>query len=379
MKRKLLPLLIAGLTVASANVALAGAPTVYGKVNLTLNQYDLNKLDSTGNSVQNQDTWKMESNASRLGVKGDVDVAGSLKAIYKLEYEVIPSADKEGDGSSPFKQRNTYVGLQDSWGSVIFGRNDTPVKAIRTEVEAFHDLQIADVSYVLVGENRQNNMVMYTSPTMSGFAVTLMTAPGEGSGKNAGTSASAKHDNNDNSLFDSTSIALTYTNSDLFLALAAEQNVAKVDTIELSGQYKIGAFKFGAVIQQSEENTKGDGIAGSSLKGDGFSDYYGGGTFAAPVNDLKKQDGYLVNAQWTITKEIAVKAQYAHSDNEHTNSALDDTTIAQIAIGADYKLSDAAKLFAYYAEVGTEGQTFNNANPDNTKDSTFAVGYEMKF
>lgn len=379
MKRKLLPLLIAGLTVASANVALAGAPTVYGKVNLTLNKYDLNKLDAAGNSVTNQDNWKMESNASRLGVKGDLDVAGSLKAVYKLEYEVIPSADKEGDGTSPFKQRNTYVGLQDSWGTVIFGRNDTPIKAIRTEVEAYHDMPIADVSNVLVGENRQNNMIMYTSPTMSGFAVTVMAAPGEGSGKNTGTSASAKHDNNDNSLFDSTSIAVTYTNSALFLALAAEQNVAKVDTVELSGQYKVGAFKFGAVIQQAEENRKGDGISGSSLKGDGFSDYYGAGTFAAPVNDLKKQDGYLVNAQWDITKQVAVKAQYAHSNNEHTNTALDDTKIAQIAFGADYKLSDAAKLFAYYAQVETEGQTALVANPDKTKDKTFAVGYELKF
>ena len=401
MKRKLLPLLIAGLTAASANVALAGAPTVYGKVNLTLNKYDLEKVNASNNTVTgaagsaytNQDNWKMESNASRIGVKGDFDISATLKAVYKLEYEVSPSDDKVGDSGSDFKQRNTYTGLQSSdWGTVIFGRNDTPIKLIRTEIEAYHDTQIGDVNNVLVGENRLNNILMYTSPTMSGFALTLAAAPGEYSGKptTAEPPASAtepvkaayKHTKDDNGLFDAASAAITWTAKNAFVGLAYENNIANTDTVELSGQYTIGPVKLGAVWQKAEENIKGDGIQSSGLKGDSWSDHLAS-TANTGADRLKEQDGYLVNAQWAVTKEITLKAQYAASNNTHvvnaTETELDDTKLKQIAVGADYKLNDYSKLFAYYAEVKAEGQQVSFANPDDTKDSTVAVGYELKF
>jgi len=403
MNRKLLPLLIAGLTAASANVALAGAPTVYGKINLTLNKYDLEKLSTTaftgpnGTSYTNNDAWKMESNASRLGVKGDYVIVdgGTFKAIYKLEIEVIPSADKEGDGTSPFKQRNTYAGLQDTWGTVIFGRNDTPVKLIRTEIEAYHDMPIADVSNVLVGENRLNNFVMYTSPTIAGFAGTVGFAPGEQSGKpttaspvstpanqNEPAIAAYKHSKDDNGLFDSATAAVTWTAKDAFVGLAYENNIANANTVELSGQYSFGPVKLGAVLQKSEENIKGDGIQGSSIKGDTWSDHLAS-TANTGLDRLSKQSGGLVNVQWSVTQEVVLKAQYARSTNEHivnaTESKLSDTKLTQIAFGADYNLNKYSKVFAYYAQVKGEGELVSIASPDDTKDKTFAVGYELKF
>lgn len=402
MNRKLLPLLIAGLTAASANVALAGAPTVYGKINLTLNKYDLEKVNlsnsavtgAAGTSYNNQDNWKMESNASRLGVKGDYVIVdgGTFKAIYKLEFEVIPSADKEGDGTSPFKQRNTYAGLQDTWGTVIFGRNDTPVKLIRTDVEAYHDMPIADVSNVLTGENRLNNLVMYTSPTFSGFAGTIAFAPGEQSGKPTTaapaptaiqpTQAAYKHSKDDNGLFDGATASVTWTAKDAFVGLAYENNIANVNTVELSGQYSFGPVKLGALWQKSEENIKGDGIQASSIKGDTWSDHLAS-ALNTGADRLSKQDGYLANVQWTVTQEIVLKAQYAHSTNEHivnaTEAKLSDTKLQQIAFGADYNLNKYSKVFAYYAQVKAEGELVSIANPDDTKDKTVAVGYELKF
>ena len=43
-------------------------------------------FDRQGARVDGQDNWALESNASRLGVKGDFPLVGDLKAVYKLEY-----------------------------------------------------------------------------------------------------------------------------------------------------------------------------------------------------------------------------------------------------------------------------------------------------
>lgn len=77
MKKNLLAIAV-GAAVAMPVVALADGPTVYGKVNVSLENAEFD--DGVNPS---EDQWELNSNASRLGVKGDfdLDVAG-LKAIY---------------------------------------------------------------------------------------------------------------------------------------------------------------------------------------------------------------------------------------------------------------------------------------------------------
>ena len=131
MNRKLLPTLIALATISAAHAAdSVPVPTVYGKINVTLNKYEFDDLQGTPKTrVDGQDNWQLESNASRLGVKGDVPLVDGLKAVYKLEYEVFA----DGSNSNAFTQRNTYGGLQGDWGTLIAGKNDTPLKAISAE------------------------------------------------------------------------------------------------------------------------------------------------------------------------------------------------------------------------------------------------------
>ena len=54
-----------------------------------------------------------------------------------------------------------------------------------------------------------------------------------------------------------------------------------------------------------------------------------------------------------------------------------DTKMKNYALGVDYKLSKAAKVFAYYAIIDTDG---NSTKYDGTlNDKTLAVGWEFKF
>ena len=106
MNKKLLALAI-GAAIAMPVAALAEGPTLYGKIDLSLENQDTGAADM----------WVVQNNASRLGVKGSADTGVSgLQGIYLAEFGV--DAD---DGASPFTGRNIYAGLKGDFGTVLIG------------------------------------------------------------------------------------------------------------------------------------------------------------------------------------------------------------------------------------------------------------------
>ncbi|HEY3699322.1 MAG TPA: porin [Spongiibacteraceae bacterium] len=395
MNRKLLPSLIALLTVGAAGVVNADIPipTVYGKVNLTLNKYDFDDIQS-GTRVNGQNNWKLESNASRLGVKGDYPLFGDTKAIYKLEYEVYPDADKQGDGTSPFKQRNTYAGLQSGWGTLFAGKNDTPLKATTAEtLQLFKDLPLADYKYVLNGENRENNIIQYATPNLSGLIFSAQLILGEDTGASDSTGAKSKDQNSN--LTNKYSAAVTYKLDTLYLALAHDRNVENADTTRFAAQYGIGPVSIGGLYQNAERHFKNpattsvaNGVntgnalqAISSLPGNSLNSGVGN-----PITDFaggtyKKQTGYGFDIAWKIDDDWTLKGQYVRSKSDPVDAAnvgFGDTTAKNYAVGVDYALSKAAKVFAYYASIKTDGD-LSAINSESLDDKTYAVGWEFKF
>ena len=82
---------------ATAPFAAANGPIdgkLYGKVNVSV-------VNSDSGS---EDTWKLNSNASRIGLKGSTQVSEGLTVFYKTEFQV----DVDGDGYS-LQQRVTDV------------------------------------------------------------------------------------------------------------------------------------------------------------------------------------------------------------------------------------------------------------------------------
>ena len=363
MKRKILPLVIAATAAGSyAGVASADAPTVYGKVNASLQKI---KEDVYGDS--NIDTYKLLSNASRIGVKGSVDINDNLKAVYKLEYELYVDANKQGDGGSDFGQRNTYAGLQGGFGTLVFGRSDTPTKMAQGDVDRFNDLTYGDIKNVMAGENRENNIIMYSAPKLAdSIDITLAIMPGEQSGY---SSPGQKNKDADNGLADHISAAVSYDSDMLYAALAADRDVEHTDVTRLVGEFKGGSFKVGAIVQSAEEHDKGDGIKTGGWAG---TDYY-----TSDIVWIKKQTAYVLNGQFSVSDDVVLKAQYGHAKNEYSDNLVNikDTKVDQYALGADYKLNKAAKLYAYYAAVDGKNKDVG----DDSKDKTFGVGYELKF
>ena len=409
MKRKLLPALIAAATLAGSTQVLAGVPTVYGKINVSLNKYDLENLKfagagagpnrNSGGLVGDElDNWSLESNSSRIGVKGDFDLTDSLKAIYKLEFGVDADNGTNSNGRE-FNQRNIYAGLQSkTWGTIFAGKHDTPLKLIQTntatqtDVDRFNDLPLADLGSYLVGENRADNVIQYASPSFfGGLEVSIAAIQIEEDGVTAGQ--------DDDGLVSGSSIGITYGgSSQWFAALAYDNNVAATDTIRAVGELTLGAVKIGAIYQTAEKHDKGDVIApfstfvGSNNAPNPISEWDGAGTVGGTpasysnVVSFKEQDGYVLNAAWKVAGPYTLKVQYGHSETtpqtivnstNPTGLQYGDVEVDSYALGLDYKFNDNARLYTYYASLETDGD--NRISRGSTEDSTFAVGLDLKF
>ena len=152
------------LTVLVASLSLSAETTFYGKLWITA-EYENNNVTSESNLV---------SNASRIGFKGDLEAGNKLSVIYQLEYEVDPvdgTAD-ESKGRS-LKQRNSFMGLKGSYGTLFLGTHDTAFKKSVSKIDLFNDLA-SDIKNILHGENRMNDFVGFTTPTSErGLSATL--------------------------------------------------------------------------------------------------------------------------------------------------------------------------------------------------------------
>src|SRR5690606_20189755 len=197
MNKKLLAIAV-GAVIALPGAALAN-PKVYGKVNVTLEAMETEFAADTFPGA-GADEWRLNSNASRLGVKGDFDLeVGGLKAIYQVEYEI----NVDDGGAAPFSQRNIFAGLKGGFGTLQAGKFDTPMKTSEGKFDQFNDLA-GDIDSFVAGQDRANNIIQYTTPKLAdAFSVKVALIPAEGADvDNDGTV--------DDGLADTMQVALTY-------------------------------------------------------------------------------------------------------------------------------------------------------------------------
>ena len=279
-------LAIATAAVVSAPSFAADAVSVYGKVNLSLESADVGGSSETG----------LYNAASRLGFKGGAELADGLKVVYKYEFEVNVTDDKD----DTFGKRNQYVGLEGNFGQVLIGRNDTMLKQSQGKVDLFSDLQ-GDIKKLWEGENRIGETVTYKSPSFSGVTLgaTLALANSTTQAGDKGYSLAAMY--GDKKLKKTPVYASVAYDSDV-----ANKKGVKYDILRATVQGKVAGVKLGAMYQTQEK--------------DGGSE----------------DSGFMVNAAYTFDA-VTAKVQYQELEDKDA-----------ISVGADYKLAKPTKLFAYY-------------------------------
>jgi len=310
-------------TMSFASLGYADGPIdgdIYGKINVSIVNAD------TGTD----DTYKLNSNASRLGVKGKTEIADGLYAVYKAEFEMcVDDGDCKGQ---TFTQRNIMGGIKGSFGTVWAGKHDTPTKLAQNKIDLFNDLE-GDIKSTFEGENRVSNIVAYTSPTMNGFSTTVAMIPGEG----ADVDGDGK---DDTGLTDGMSYSISYTMDNLYVAIAGDQDVDSQDLIRLVAQYKMDALKVGVMYQQNEDNL---------------------GT--------KDESGFFVSAAYQLDEKTTLKAQYGSIEDD-----ADGDEEETLSLGGDYKLAKSTKVYVFYTD-----NTDSSVGKEDKEDSTFGLGMEHKF
>jgi predicted porin len=305
------------LTTAMASFAIApftaaNGPIdgkVYGKINIAV-------VNSDNGST---DTWKLNSNASRIGLKGSSQISEGLSVFYKTEFEIAVDNGNFGDDEdkSTFKQRNIYAGIKGQYGSLLAGKNDTPTKQAQKKIDLFSD-SVGDIKKTFAGENRMSNIIAYTAPKYGNFSASYAVMPSEAV---------------DGGLADSKSYSVNYSNGDLYVAIAADSNVDEYDVLRVVSQYQFDAWQFGLMYQESEK-----------------------------VDGTVDESGYFASAAYKIDN-ITYKAQYGNNENDTANS--DKTTLS---LGADFKLAKNTKSFVFFTD---------NESSSSTK--TIGLGLEHKF
>lgn len=353
------------LIFSNAVFAQTNTPTVYGRINVSLEKID---SDGASNSIRrealsNIDQWELNSNASRIGVKGFLDIEGThIMAIYQIEYEI--NVDDGNRGDTAFSQRNTFAGLQGSFGEVRYGKFDTPLKSIEGRVDQFNDLR-ADFDVLIGGQNRVNNIIQYSSPILANsiiFTGALIAAEGLDVDQNG---------NADTGITDSISFSATYKNKSFYAALAYDQDqmarrsidgIQRGDLFRLVSSWETGPIQLGILLQQTNDNLK---------------------------SSDRQDTSFLISGSYRFGK-FKYKAQFGAS---HGNTNDEDATLT--AIGVDYLLTSKVILYTYWSNLNLDSvNSINNANSTNDvnsasnfnftdtanfSDSTLGIGTSFSF
>ena len=320
MNKTAISLAIAAMVPALANAQdESKALEIYGKANVAFQSAD--EGDGANTDIK--------SNASRLGVKGElpfdnIDSLGGLKGIYKMEYQV----DIDGEAEETFEQRNIYAGLEGGFGQVIGGKFDTPLKVAQKKVDLFNDLEGDVKSLITKSDNRESNNLQYTTPSFAGFAVSAAYISHKD--EVIGVDEFEQEITRDNG----TSVSFAYDNNGVYMAYAFDQDVEANDwnVQRLVAQYNIGPMQVGALFEEQEKD------------------------------DGSTQDGWMTSAAYKIN-QWTMKAQYGQSDIVKTDGET-------YSLGLDYKMSSAAKVFAFFTD---------ETAADDYDRNYFGLGTELKF
>jgi predicted porin len=221
MNKKLVVLAVAGAFASPLAVqAQTANVTLYGRANIDL-EFVNGKTCQSGNAaggqgggavlrscsnlsnaaatdvISNPTVTRVSSNSSRFGMRGTESLGGGLNAIFQVESNV--SWDSGNSSSSGIASRETFAGLQGSWGKVtmgkflapqddlhpIFGNAPTLTTSILStaNVWAFGNLSKGQGGF----DARLGNNVRYDSPNYQGFTAALQVSTRDDSGNTTQT------------------------------------------------------------------------------------------------------------------------------------------------------------------------------------------------
>ncbi|OZI27768.1 porin [Bordetella genomosp. 7] len=377
-------LLAAALLAGFAGVAQAETSvTLYGIIDTGIGY---NKVKGDGwDSGSRVGMINGVQNGSRWGLRGTEDLGDGLQAVFQLESGFSSSNGNSAQNGRLFGRQAT-IGLQsDSWGRLDFGRQTNIASKYFGSIDPFGaGFTQANIGVGLSAANtvRYDNMVMYQTPSYSGFQF----------GIGYSFSADDNTDDDDRVGFRTAdnvraiTAGLRYVNGPLNVALSYDQlnasNQQAQDEVDATPRmYAIGASYDFEVVKLALAYGRttdgwfaGQGVAGvqfADFDGDGVADEQGLGNnlFA----DGFKSNSYMVGLTAPIGGASKLFGSWQMVDPSNDRLTGGDETMNVFSLGYTYDLSKRTNLYAYgsYAK--------NYAFLDDVKSTAVGVGIRHRF
>ena len=357
-------LLAAALLAGFAGAASAqSSVTLYGVIDLGLNYQtiDPGRALANGKTASQFGMASGQQSGSRWGLKGVEDLGNGLKANFVYE-----SAVTANTGAMTNFIRQSTVGLNSSsWGSIDLGRRSAPSSAAFSGIDVWGAGFGTATTTTVIGTNfyRLSNMVMYSTPNVSGFSANIGysfdtglsiagTPTGTGTIANFGTGYKSR----------ATSVGLRYANGpilaagtfDSFQAPGVKQGYSSanggqkaknVNMWSVGGTYNLKVVKIHAAYSQSIDGVLNNTSTINSVSTGGDTNSSSALTFrpGARTNSWMAGLSAPVGASGTLLFSVQQKLPGGNL----TELATDNETGA--SIGYTYSLSKRTNIYAYYS------------------------------
>lgn len=324
----------------------------YGSLRVRLRSVETESGDSTD----------VNAPASRLGVRGSVDLGGGLSANYRYEFGVNPD-----NGSNMGSTRLHNVGLSGGFGSVSFGTQwglDYNYVWATTDVMNWNS---GPYAYTDERAGRQSNELAYYSPDFNGFdfgLAVVVDAAADSTGGEAETvdefKVGARY------TFGGFSVAGTYVAGALTYNSVADDDMGTRPDMQTNtadgtmDTQKSDPKSFGVALGYGQDNWSVGYYYGDTDYGATDADGDSGFTGSEKIHALA--------AQVSIDK-ATLRAVYETKDNKLEGSRA-DTDESFWTVGAQYDLGSKSRI---YAEVNRS----EAANGDET--DVWEIGHRVDF
>ena len=374
-------LLAAALLAGFAGAASAqSSVTLYGVVDggLRYQQVSRNNLDGTNNFG----VAYGQQSGNRFGMKGVESLGNGNNAIFMLESGFDLGNGTSQQGGRLFG-RQSWVGVQnDAWGEVRLGRmlsltTDYLVNAVDPFGAGFGQLNMGN-AFTSGNTLRLDNVLMYKTPTMSGFQAGLGYSFATGLSSNGGTTGYGFSSSNNSRQL---TAGIKYANGPIYAAASYEKAYA-ADTTTMNGQsvnnWNIaGSYDFKVVKLAAGYGQTRDGFwAGSGAGGTGASlaTTPSGTTTALVFAPNAGYNSYIVGATIPVNAVSRVLLSWTMiAPSGSTKTLYNAQNQQSLNLGYTYDFTKRTNLYTYV------GQTSNYATVDTAKSTVVGLGMRHQF
>jgi predicted porin len=352
MQKKLLAVAVAGALVSPLAMAQSSV-TISGVFKVGIDNYRITNTARVGHNSE----VRITDNSSRMIFGITEDMGGGLSGIAQLDAR--PQLDDAGGNFA--ESGNTWVGLRStSMGTLTFGRHDLHYGKQPDDTAALAGaLMASSVSLMdhinatpIANATRTPNVIRYDTPNWGGFALTAAYSTatnGAGGATNEADLFSAVRKGN------AWNFNPSFTSGPFQIGASvwrskSDAAIADQDSLSLYGYYRLGAFKIGLGINDSEF----EGAAGVT-------------------NDRR---AWTVPVSWTAGPHHLAGHYSRAGDDKGT--AVGDDSAKMIAVAYSYLLSKRTSVGVTYATIKNESNAaynfFTNTGGLGSTGSTMVAG-----